>query len=64
LHNKELHDTFQENDWENQGWTDDATRTGGRKICSGVWWGTLKEEDYLEDLRLDGKIILKWLLKQ
>jgi hypothetical protein len=23
---------FRKNDWDNQGWTDDATRTGGRKF--------------------------------
>jgi hypothetical protein len=52
------------NYWDNQGWTDYVTRTGERKICSGTWWGNLKEEYHLEYSRLDGKVILKWLLKQ
>jgi hypothetical protein len=55
---------FRKNDWDNQGWTDYATRTGGRKICSGVWWGNREEEYHFEYLRLDDKIILKWLLQQ
>lgn len=56
--------SFRKNDSDNQGWTDDATRKGGRKICSGVWLGNLKEEYHFEYLRLDGKITLRWLLKQ
>ena len=28
------------------------------------WWGSPKERDCLEDLRVDRKIILKWLLKR
>jgi len=28
------------------------------------WWGNQTEGDRLEDLYLDGRIILKWLLKE
>ena len=28
------------------------------------WWGSPKERDCLEDLRVDRKITLKWLLKK
>jgi hypothetical protein len=28
------------------------------------WWGNLKERDRLEDLDLDGKVILKWILRK
>jgi hypothetical protein len=31
----------------------------GGKIHAGVWWGNLKERDYLEDLEVDRKTILK-----
>lgn len=37
---------------------------GEKKFVVGDWWGTLKEEDHLEGLRLYGKIILQWLLRQ
>jgi len=28
------------------------------------WWGELRERDHLEDLGLEGRIILKWTLKE
>jgi len=28
------------------------------------WWGNLKERDYLEDLGLDGRVILRWIFKK
>jgi len=30
----------------------------------GFWWGHLRERDYLEDLGVDGRIILEWILNQ
>ena len=29
-----------------------------------MWQETLKERNYLEELRLDGRVILKWILKR
>jgi len=29
-----------------------------------VWWAKLKERNYLEDLGIDGRIILKWVVKK
>jgi len=26
-----------------------------------VWWGNLRERDHLEDSRVDGRIILRWI---
>jgi hypothetical protein len=34
------------------------------KLRTGFWWGVLKEGDYLEDLGIDGRIILKWIFKK
>ena len=35
------------------------------KSCAyRVWWGNLRERDHLEDLSVEGKLILKWILKE
>jgi hypothetical protein len=33
-------------------------------VKTEFWWGDSKKVDHLEDLRLDGKIILKWIVKK
>jgi hypothetical protein len=30
-------------------------------MCTGFWWGNLREKDHLEDGRVDGRIILRWI---
>lgn len=38
---------------------------GGEEECkAGFGWGNLKLRSCMEDLDLDGKIILKWILKE
>ena len=40
-------------------------RIYGREVKSiKVLWGDLKEKDYLEDLEVDGKTIIKWIFKK
>jgi hypothetical protein len=29
-----------------------------------VWWGDLKERDYLEGRGVDGRMILQWIFKK
>ena len=31
---------------------------------TGVWWGDLRERGHLEDISVDGRIILKCILKK
>jgi hypothetical protein len=37
---------------------------GKGEVCAGFWWGNLKERDHLEDLDVDGRMILKLILKK
>jgi hypothetical protein len=32
-------------------------------VCTGIWWGDLKERDYLGDQGLDGRIILRYIFR-
>jgi hypothetical protein len=32
-------------------------------VHAGFWWGNLRGSDHLEDLDIDGRIILKWIFK-
>ena len=31
-------------------------------MCTGFWFGNLSERDHSEDIGIDGKIILNWIL--
>jgi hypothetical protein len=39
-----------------------AWKTKG--MYSGFWWESQKEIDYYEDLYVDGRIILGWILEK
>jgi hypothetical protein len=34
------------------------------EVHTGFWWGDLREGDHLGDLVVDGRIILKWIIKK
>ena len=36
----------------------------GKEVHIGFWWGYVMERDYLEDLGVEGTIILKLILKK
>ena len=32
--------------------------------CTGFWWGNLREREYWGDTGVDGRIILRWILRK
>jgi len=47
-----------------QRWAGYVARMGDRRSDTGISWGYLWERGHLEDLGLDGRIILNWILKK
>jgi hypothetical protein len=45
-------------------WTGDVALTGNRGGAYRFRWGDLKESDHLEDVGMDGSIIIKWIFKK
>jgi hypothetical protein len=40
-------------------------RVWGRgEVCTGFWWGNLRERDHWGDLDADGRIILRWIFRK
>jgi hypothetical protein len=37
---------------------------GTGKVHTGFWWGNWRERGRMEDLGLDGRIILNWVFKK
>jgi len=37
---------------------------GRVEMCTGFWWGNLRERDYLENSGVDGRIILRWIFRK
>jgi len=33
-------------------------------VCTGLWWGDPSKRAHLEDLGIDGSVILKWIFKR
>jgi hypothetical protein len=40
-----------------------VAKYGRKDVHTGFWWGDLSERGHLEDLVLDGRIILKYFKK-
>jgi hypothetical protein len=37
---------------------------GREEECIGFWWGNLSERNHLENLGVDGRIILRWMFRK
>jgi hypothetical protein len=42
-------------------WVGHVTCMGKEEVHEGLWWGDLRVRHPLEDLGIDGRIILKWI---
>ena len=67
LHNEELNNMYSPNIVRvvksRKGWAGHVARLGRREVHTRFWWGILREKDHLEDAGIDGRIILRWILK-
>jgi hypothetical protein len=41
-----------------------ATMGRVRCVCTGFWWGNLRERDQFGDPDVDGRIILRWIFRK
>jgi hypothetical protein len=40
-------------------------RVWGRvEMHTELWWGNMRERDYVKDLGIDGRVLLKWIFKK
>ena len=40
-------------------------RVWGRiEVCTGCWWGSLRERGHWGDQDVDGRIILRWIIRK
>jgi hypothetical protein len=42
-------------------WAGHVARMGRGEVCTGCWWGNLREGDHWRDPGVDGRIILGWI---
>jgi len=43
----------------------DGRRIWGRiEVCTGCWWGSLRERAHWGDQDIDGRIILRWIFRK
>ena len=69
LHNKELNSLYSSPNIvrviksRRMRWAGHVARMEG-EVCTGFWWGTLKERDLWGDQDVDGRIILRWIFRK
>jgi hypothetical protein len=68
LHNAELHDLYSSPPivriikYRRMRWAGNVALWGRGEVCTGFWWGNLRERDYLVDP--DGRIMLRWIFRK
>jgi hypothetical protein len=67
LHNEELHDLYSAPTIvrvikSRMGWVEHVARRV--EVCTGFWWGNLRERDRWGEPGVDGKIILRCIFKK
>jgi hypothetical protein len=70
LHNEELNDPYsvphiiQVIKWRRMRLAGHVACVGEGEVLTGFWWGNLRERDLLEDPRIDGRIIIRWISQE
>jgi len=41
-----------------------AIAAGRGEVCTGFWWGDLRDRDHWGDLDVDGRIMLRWISRE
>ena len=45
-------------------WAGHVARMGRREVCTGFWWGNLRERDHWGDPDVDGRTILRRIFRK
>ena len=66
LHNEDLNDLycspniFRVIKWSRMRWAGPVARMGTGEVCTGLWWGNLRERDP----GLERRIIVRWIFRK
>ena len=70
LHNEELSDLYSLHNIvrvvksRRMRWAGHVARMGRGEVCTGFWWGNLRERDHWGDPDVDGRIILRCIFRK
>jgi hypothetical protein len=70
LHNEELNDLYSLPNLvrviksRRMRWAGHVVRIVGGEVCTGIWWGNLRDKDRWREPGVDGRIILGWTFRK